>query len=276
VSWGFNAVRISALVAIGAYVSPEVAVNGFHSQAGWIFFLLISVSILFLVPRVSFFVNGSHSIAQTGSVHHFLAEALLLPFIGFMAARLVVTASAPHNYWVYCLYPIAIGLPLFLYRRIYSSFFASVSSFSVAVGVSVGALWILSSPDNRAPHAIETWFVDQSGFAVMLWLIVRGLSSVVFVPIAEELAFRGFLYRWLIDRKFDLVGLRDFSFIALAVSSLAFGVLHERWIAGTVAGFTFAILMIRTGRLSDPIAAHMTANALIFAWAIATEDWASL
>ena len=53
------------------------------------------------------------------------------------------------------------------------------------------------------------------------------------VPIAEELAFRGFLYRWLISRKFETVPFGQFSLIALFASSLLFGMLHERWLAAS-------------------------------------------
>jgi exosortase/archaeosortase family protein len=34
--WLLNTARVAALVSLGAHVSPEVAIGGFHSQAGWI------------------------------------------------------------------------------------------------------------------------------------------------------------------------------------------------------------------------------------------------
>lgn len=45
-SWLLNVVRIAALIAIGAHVSPELAVNGFHSYAGWMFFTLLAMAML--------------------------------------------------------------------------------------------------------------------------------------------------------------------------------------------------------------------------------------
>ena len=53
--WLLNAVRIAALVSFGAHFSPQVAVGGFHSQAGWIAFLIVSVSVMILGQQVAFF-----------------------------------------------------------------------------------------------------------------------------------------------------------------------------------------------------------------------------
>ena len=38
ISWVLNSMRIAALLMIGAYVSPELAVQGFHTFAGWLAF----------------------------------------------------------------------------------------------------------------------------------------------------------------------------------------------------------------------------------------------
>jgi CAAX prenyl protease-like protein len=109
-----------------------------------------------------------------------------------------------------------------------------------------------------------------------LWLAARVVGSTIMVPAAEELAFRGFLHRWLISRNFQSVAVGQISLLALIGSSLLFGLMHERWIAGTLSGAVFALLMYRTNRLSDPIAAHVAANAVICAWAIAHGQWSLL
>jgi membrane protease YdiL (CAAX protease family) len=55
---------------------------------------------------------------------------------------------------------------------------------------------------------------------------------------------------------------------------LLFGFMHQRWIAGSLAGAVFALVMYRSRRLSDAIAAHMAANAVVLHWAIAVRNWA--
>ena len=62
VIWLANAVRIALLIAIGSSFSPEVALEGFHKQAGWIAFTLIAIGAIvcrtgcgsFLLPSQSF------------------------------------------------------------------------------------------------------------------------------------------------------------------------------------------------------------------------------
>jgi CAAX prenyl protease-like protein len=93
---------------------------------------------------------------------------------------------------------------------------------------------------------------------------------------AEELAFRGYLHRALISFRFEMVRQDEFRLLALAGSSLAFGMMHQRWIAATLAGAIYALLMYRTNRLSDAIIAHAASNALIVLWAIAAQQWSLL
>jgi CAAX prenyl protease-like protein len=86
---------------------------------------------------------------------------------------------------------------------------------------------------------------------------------------AEELAFRGYLQRVLISRNFSRVAPGQFSWLSFVMTSALFGLLHERWLAGALAGALYSCLTYRTNRLSDAIAAHVTTNAVILIWAIA-------
>ncbi len=84
------------------------------------------------------------------------------------------------------------------------------------------------------------------------------------MPLAEELAFRGFLTRRLIAADFQAVPEGRFTGMSFVVSSLLFGLLHQqRWLAGTVAGMAYALAYYRRGRLIDAVAAHATTNLLI-------------
>jgi CAAX prenyl protease-like protein len=94
------------------------------------------------------------------------------------------------------------------------------------------------------------------------------------VPIAEELAFRGFLLRRLQSADFESVSWRLFAWGPFLISSVAFGILHgERWLAGAIAGGIFALVQLRRGRIGDAVAAHSVANALVAAWVLSAGDW---
>ena len=81
------------------------------------------------------------------------------------------------------------------------------------------------------------------------------------IPVVEELAFRGFLLRWLVSPEFERVPPRAWTWSAVLLSSLAFGAVHAHWILGTLTGLAFAMVLLRRGRLADAILAHALTNA---------------
>ena len=274
--WSFNAARIAALVSIGAHWSPAVAAGGFHSQAGWIGFLIVTVGMMVIAHRSAFFSNRPAAIepAATGSDRELYA--LLLPFIALLAAGIVAAAFVPHDRWLYGLKLLAVGTVLWAFLDVYLGLTARVSVVSVLAGFGVGGIWIVTDPGIGQPSAIGSWLYGLPPAAAAAWVAMRAIGSVVVVPIAEELAFRGYLHRALIARRFETVAQGQFTWLAFIVSSLAFGLMHRRWLAGALAGATYALLMYRTGRLSDAIAAHMASNAAIVLWAAAMGQWSLL
>ena len=99
------------------------------------------------------------------------------------------------------------------------------------------------------------------------------IGAIITVPVAEELFFRGYLQRKLIASDFEAVPFGRFTWMSFIVSSLAFGLLHQSWIAGVIAGSLFALAVYRRGRLADAITAHATANALLSVYVLATGAW---
>jgi len=90
----------------------------------------------------------------------------------------------------------------------------------------------------------------------------------------EELAFRGFLIRRVISPDFDSLSPRRYTYFAVLVSSVAFGLLHgDRWIAGSVAGLIYAAVFLRRGRIGDAVVAHALTNALLAAWVLWSGRW---
>ena len=107
----------------------------------------------------------------------------------------------------------------------------------------------------------------------MLWLSLRAFGAVVTVPVAEELAFRGYAIHKFISPDFETVSAREFTWFSFITSSMLFGAFHAEWIAGTIAGMLFACAIYRRGSLGDAIYAHATANALLAAYVLASGRW---
>jgi CAAX prenyl protease-like protein len=131
--------------------------------------------------------------------------------------------------------------------------------------------WALGFSEAGSP-AIPKVLEEMPFGLAAAWVIFRVLGSVITVPLAEELAFRGYALRRLVSPDFDKIPLR-FTWLSFLLSSILFGALHGRWLAGTVAGMFYAWAMYRRGKVGDAIPAHATTNALIAADVLILGNW---
>jgi exosortase E/protease (VPEID-CTERM system) len=275
-SWLMNVGRIAALIAIGACGWPVVAVNGFHTQAGWLAFNAIALGVVLVSRSSSVFVRRTDEDAARPVHGPNLAAPLLVPLLVLVAAAMITGAASAGG--VDRLYAVRVGaasLVLWAYRHSYAGLGWSWSWVAFGVGVATFGLWIgfemLLPPDSESAAspfelpAAERW----------MWLMGRVLGAVVLVPIAEELAFRGYLLRRLQGLELDESVAGRWNWFAVLVSSVLFGLLHPgRWVAGALTGVLFAWAFYRRGRLSDAILAHATTNAVLAGYVLATGQWA--
>jgi len=105
------------------------------------------------------------------------------------------------------------------------------------------------------------------------WILFRVIGAVLIVPIAEELAFRGYIIRKLVSTDFEVVASGHFTWFSFLGSSILFGALHAEWLAGTIAGMIFALAIYRRGSISDAITSHSVANGMLAAYVLATGRW---
>ena len=185
-----------------------------------------------------------------------------MPFVAIMAAGMAARAMTGSFEWLYGLRIVAVAITLWVYRATYKSIDWRIDWTAPAAGVLIFAIWI--ALDRSGPGPMPPELAASSSTARFAWLALRVIGATVTVPIAEELAFRGFLLRRFISPDFEAVSFRAFSWFALLASSVLFGLLHgQRWIAGTIAGLIFALTVTRRGRFGNAVIAHATANALI-------------
>ncbi len=279
--WVLNGVRIALLASIGGHFSPEVAVTGFHSQAGWMMFLLVTVGLMLVSSQMRFFRLDLPEATEIRKIDPGmeLAIALLAPFIALMLASIFVSAFSAGGWgeWLYGLKVLAVGVVLWWYRGIYAELVDRVSFVSILAGLGVAVLWIVMDNDAERQVTLANWVgaLSQTGFAT--WFSVRLAGTVIMVPIAEELAFRSYVYRAFIGRRFETVSHGQFAWIAFIGSTLMFAAMHAgRFTEAFIAGGVFALVMVRTGRISDAVAAHMVANLAIAIWACISGQWSLL
>lgn len=291
-----NATRIAALVLIGDAGARQIAAGGFHSQAGWILFNAVAAGFCVTIRNVPWFTSGSPASASRAVASAGLAgrgvpsenatlesakadnptAAYLVPFLAILAAGMLATAASGGFEWLYPLRIIAAAAALWFYRRHYAGLNWAVSWFGVVAGVLAFAAWIAldRAGGQSSEHGIPAALLAASPWARSAWMALRAVAAVTTVPLAEELAFRGFLMRRLIAPDFEMVSAPRVTWFAVATSAVVFGLLHgSQWIAGAITGVVFGLVWKRRGSMGDAVAAHVTANALLAAYVLTYGQW---
>ena len=83
--WMLNSVRIAALIFIGGW-NQEVALKGFHSAAGWIFFNFVAVGLIWTSSSSQWFAK-----AQESRLSKNPAIGYVLPLVVFFASSLIAS-----------------------------------------------------------------------------------------------------------------------------------------------------------------------------------------
>lgn len=275
VAWLLNALRIAGLVIIGTWSRP-FAMQGFHSLAGWALFIFCGIGMVTVARRTPLWVGPSSASSKTGHLAN-PAEPYLVPLLVVVAVRMVAAAFFPGFDYAYPLQVVlaAIALSYYMPRLDFKS--GELSAGAAVIGAMVAAIWIALDDGSRAvapTHLFQSGLNSMSSAIALIWLTFRIGGALVIAPLVEELAFRGYLLRKLIAAQFECVEFKRFTWLSFLGSSVAFGLLHQSWLAGIVAGMMFAVAMYRRGKLSDAIGAHAVANGLIVIYAMVTGHWA--
>jgi CAAX prenyl protease-like protein len=213
--------------------------------------------------------------------------AYTLPMLSFLALVALngLLKKIDHNvwldfseYWIYPLQTILCGLLLIRFWPEYSIARPRRVTFGFAVGIAVFVLWISQtflgfSPRTNGFNPLSM-FGNQS-FLYWSTVIFRFLRLVVVVPLVEEIFWRGFLLRYLINEKFDQVPFGAFSWLSFAVVTLLFALSHSPadWIAALLTGALYNLVAYRTKSLSTCVLTHATTNLLLGLWIMHTRQW---
>jgi uncharacterized protein len=155
---------------------------------------------------------------------------------------------------------------------------------STLLGVAVFGLWV--APDLLIPGWRQHWLFQNplfgtlqsslpsgaAGDTVSLWL--RGLRAALVVPILEELFWRGWLMRWIINPQFETVPLGQYQARAFWLTAVLFALEHgPYWEVGLLTGAIFNWWMVRTKSVEDCIWAHAVTNACLSVFVVTTGRW---
>lgn len=272
-----NALRIALLFHIGVTYSPQMAVDGFHSYFGTLSLLAV-VALAMLMLQHPLFRRDAVSVhvpALPGVAHEGDAAGLIVPMAIYLGVGMVLGLFTAGFNWVY---PVSVlaGLALMvIWKKAIAREFDDPPGLSgFVMGFIVYGLWIALVPvDQEADRAFATELGSVPMSLAAGWMLMRLIGFSVVVPVLEELAFRGGLYRLIAGWVAPVAGPKMAAIAAFVLTSLAFGAMHSDMIAGTLAGAGFAALVLRTGRVGDAIIAHAVTNFLLAMTAMATGYW---
>ncbi|HTB28523.1 MAG TPA: exosortase E/protease, VPEID-CTERM system, partial [Steroidobacteraceae bacterium] len=283
-----NAVRIAAIVLIGNAGYERVAILGFHSQAGWIAFNLTAFGIAVVAQRTPWVSRVAHrdrAVRRSGAARGTPGPqnpaaggnptaAYLMPLLAIVAAGMISHALSAGFEFLYPLRLVAALAALWIYRRSYRDADLRFTWRGPAVGILMFGLWVAAAALLIRPESAPAALAGLPEPLRAVWISCRVIGAVAAVPLAEELAFRGYLLRRLVSPRFETVRFPAARWPALAVSALAFGLMHGvLWLPGIAAGLAYGALAIRTDKLGESVAAHATTNALLAAYVLMFDRW---
>jgi len=211
--------------------------------------------------------------------------ARVLPFAIYMAfifiADMLDHAGVPalELRWLYGVKIVAVLAALLYFRREYSELAwpprlsASAWSLATACGVLVLVLWINLNAEWMSVGKPSGFDPQHDGGIDWRLAAMRLAGGALAVPVMEELFWRSFLLRWLVSHDFLAVRPAMISTLPLLVTAVVFGVEHNLWLAGMVAGVVYGGLYWRSGNLWSPIWAHVVTNGLLGTWILLTGQW---
>jgi CAAX prenyl protease-like protein len=185
---------------------------------------------------------------------------------------------AKPEYWIYPLQSLACAVALVVFWKRYD--FGSLRPLPLAVGVGLGVFVLWVSPqlvfgrpprlDGFDPSALAG---DPTWYAVTV--VARFLRLVVIVPLVEEIFWRGFLQRYLVDERFTTVPFGKYTPLSFWGVAVAFALVHAPadWPAALVTGAIYGGIAVRTKSLCACIAAHATTNLALGVYIMATRQW---
>lgn len=155
---------------------------------------------------------------------------------------------------------------------------------SVLAGIAVFVLWIAPELVDRNYRELLPFnnglvgHIHSSmppGALTNPWTIFwRFARAVLIVPIVEELFWRAWLMRWLIDSSFQRVPLGTFQLSSFLIVAVFFGFEHgPYWDVGLLGGLIYNLWMVRTKSLSDCVLMHAVTNACLSVYIVSTGQW---
>lgn len=205
----------------------------------------------------------------------------VLPFVLFLLLTEPARFFPALSPYLYISKTLLVGILLWFWRKKYVADFSVGLSFkefltAFSCGLLVLVIWIvpeeyLFQVGQGVPF--DRYALGDSQAAAITLIGVRLIGSSLVVPVMEELFWRSFLMRYLINADFRSIPMGAFSWFSFIGVAVFFGLEHHRVLVGIIAGVLYGLLLVYQKNLKGVILAHGVTNLGLGLYVIVTGNW---
>lgn len=183
--------------------------------------------------------------------------------------------------WLYPVKIVLVAATLVGYWRHYTEIpwppklSAQTLLLTTAIGILVYIAWVrmdwawaIQGPRSSGYNPFASQ--DSTGYLLAAFRI---FGAACVVPVMEELFWRSFLLRYMMSSRFDTVPLGTVTPLSFVVVVILFGLEHDLWLAGMMAGAAYGFLLVQTKNLWTCIGAHAITNLALGIHVLVTGEW---
>jgi hypothetical protein len=221
------------------------------------------------------------------ALYRYLPFAVFMAFIGLdEVIRLFskygfISLGDATLYYLYPVKVLAVACLLYRYRREYQELnIKDLLIIPTAIAVCVAGLlvfflwihmdWTLGVAEK--PRGFNPTLFPGGWIRVVMTMFRVG-GAVLVVPLMEELFWRSFLIRYLINEDFLTVPIGTFSWASFLLTVALFGLEHNFILAGIMAGIVYNLIVYKTKSITNCVLAHSVTNLALALYVLATGKW---